>query len=91
MGISKIKGQIKETTGKLTGDKTFEAEGKIIRTMLLDDKDSQSRGVVVSLRIDDQLYDRIRRYVELRREAIAREFSDDDSPSGAVGDKAVSD
>ncbi len=29
MSVSKIKGQIKETTGKLTGDKTLEAEGKI--------------------------------------------------------------
>lgn len=29
MGISKIKGQIKETTGKLTGDTGLEAEGKI--------------------------------------------------------------
>ncbi len=29
MSVSKIKGQIKETTGKLTGDKALEAEGKI--------------------------------------------------------------
>jgi hypothetical protein len=70
---------------------SFEAEGKVIRTMSLTDKDSQSRGVVVNLRIDDELYDRLNRYVELRRAAIMRELDDDDSPSGAAGDKVVSD
>ncbi len=29
MGIDRMKGQIKETTGKLMGDKRLEAEGKI--------------------------------------------------------------
>jgi hypothetical protein len=72
-------------------DMSFKAEGEITRTMPLTDKDSQSRGVVVSLRIGHELYDRLKRYVELRRVAITRELSDDDPPSGAVGDKVVSD
>ena len=28
MSVDKIKGQVKETTGKVTGDKELEAEGK---------------------------------------------------------------
>jgi hypothetical protein len=72
-------------------DMSLKAEGEIIRTVPLADKDSQSRGVVVTLRIHHELYDRLNRYVELRRVAIIRELSDDDSPSGAVDEKVVSD
>jgi len=68
-------------------DMSFKAEGTVIRTMPLSDKDSESHGVVVNLRIDHELYDRLKRYVALRSEAIVHELSDDDSPPGAAGDK----
>ena len=70
---------------------SFKAEGTVIRSMPLAEKDSKCRGVVVNLRIDHELSDRLNRYVALRSDAVVRELSDDDSPSGAAGDKVVSD
>ena len=69
---------------------SLETEGKIIRTMPLADKDSQSCGVVVSLSIDHDLYDRLERYLALRRAAIIDQLGDAGSPSGAAGDEVVS-
>ena len=70
---------------------SFQAEGTIIRTMPLADGSSENCGVVVYLRILPELYDRLERYVAVRRLSIIRELSNADSPAGEPGDNAAAD
>jgi len=70
---------------------SLEAEGTVIRTMPLADENSENCGVVVYLRINPRLYDRLERYVAIRRISIIRELSNADSPPEGAGVKAASD
>ena len=70
---------------------TLEAEGTIIRTIPLAGDNSENCGVVVYLRVDHHLHDRLERYVAIRRISIIRELRNADSPPGGAGEKAASD
>ncbi len=55
---------------------SVEAKGKIIRTTPAAGRDVQSRGVVIYLHIDQQgLYDRLERYIALRRVSLIRDLA----------------
>ena len=68
----------------------IEAEGRIIRRMPLTDQDTRECGVVVYLRIDHKLFDRLERYVAIRRVAIIRELAGVETAEGDPEEQARS-
>lgn len=69
---------------------SVEAEGRIIRRIPLTDQDTHQCGVVIYLRIDHKLFDRLERYVAVRRVAIIRELTGVDSPENGPESQARS-
>lgn len=67
-----------------------EAEGRIIRTMPLTDQDSSECGVVIYLRVDHKLFDRLERYVAMRQVSIIRELTGIESPESGPESRARS-
>lgn len=67
-----------------------EAEGRIIRTMPLTDQDSSECGVVIYLRVDHKLFDRLERYVAVRRVSIIRELTGSEAPENGPESRARS-
>lgn len=67
-----------------------EAEGRIIRRMPLTGQDTTESGVVIYLRIDHKLFDRLERYVAVRRVAIIRELTGADSEQNDSESRAKS-
>ncbi len=57
------------------GRLSLDAKGKIIRTMPIASGHGVARDVVIYLQIDSKLYDRLERYVEVRRVDMIRELA----------------
>lgn len=67
-----------------------ETDGRIIRHLPMTDRDAHECGVVIYLRIDQELYDRLQQYVSVRRTEIIRELTGFDSPDKTPESRAQS-